>query len=130
MGAKSSTVYAISMKFPKVFGKGVSSIGVESKLHRQRKSYEQYSSYKEHVLGTELSLLSNGRNDLGYEFLWRALTPTKEASRFIKKESGHNVKSALRWIYTYETDNSSNEYDSRGGVSMQSKLEVAGMFDM
>lgn len=130
MGAKSSTVYSVSLDFPKVYGKGASAVGISSKVYRQRKSHEQYSSYTEQVLGTEFNLLRRGRSDVGYEFLWRALSPSEDASRFIRKEVGHNVKSAIRFTYSFDSnqDNDGDSSESKSGVFLRSRLEVAGGF--
>ena len=154
MGTKSTTSYSLSMFVPKLVDTRrsnadpeTSGVGVDARAYREKRVSVETSSYGEHVLGTSVTLLAapgsdyapargGARNDLAYEFVWREVSPTAGASRMIMRESGHNVKSAVRWTFVADSrdigdDDMLTHDEYNGGVvpgaAMRSQLEVAGL---
>ena len=133
--ATKSPKYAASLLVPKLVlisrggrdGTAESTgLGIDTKVFRQKAAREAHSSFTEAVLGWSMGIVpTTGRHELAYEFLWREVMPRADASMAIKREAGHNVKSAIRWTFAADSRDAPGAGDA--GVAIQSQLEVAGI---
>ncbi|CAL4953836.1 unnamed protein product [Urochloa decumbens] len=87
----------------------------------------KFSSYKERLLGLSFGLLSTMHRDLSYNLTWRTLTdPSQMASKSIRKQSGHNLLSAMK--YTYTIDQRDSHLRPTKGYAFVSTSQVGGLW--
>jgi outer membrane protein insertion porin family len=88
----------------------------------------KFSSYKEQLLGLSIGLLSTVRHDVSYNLSWRTLTdPSQLASKYIRRQLGHSLLSALR--YTYTMDQRDSSIRPTKGYAFVSTSQVGGLWD-
>lgn len=125
VGSQSTTTYTASFSIPRVLFAEL----IDISAFKRRQNAVKISSYTEENIGATLSLFANSRNEISYDFFIRELLPTMKASRHIKNQRGHNVKSSLRWNHIIDTDGDSNEdsVNGRSSTSLQNSFEIAGI---
>ncbi|XP_066366693.1 uncharacterized protein [Miscanthus floridulus] len=88
----------------------------------------KFSSYKERLLGLSFGLLSTRNHDLSYSLTWRSLTdPSHVSSKAIRRQLGHNLLSALKYIY--KIDKRDSHLRPTKGYAFQSTSQVGGLWN-
>lgn len=88
----------------------------------------KFSSYKERLLGLSFGLLSTRNHDLSYNLTWRTLTdPSHVSSKAIRRQLGHNLLSALKYIY--KIDKRDSHLRPTKGYAFQSTSQVGGLWN-
>ena len=74
-----------------------------ARLFMLSQDLQEFSSYKEQLLGMSLDLISTKHQDLVYTLGWRTLTdPSQMASRSIRRQLGHGLLSSLKYTFKYD----------------------------
>eukprot|EP01026_Neomeris_dumetosa_P027025 TRINITY_DN2200_c1_g1_i1.p1 TRINITY_DN2200_c1_g1~~TRINITY_DN2200_c1_g1_i1.p1 ORF type:complete len:528 (-),score=45.16 TRINITY_DN2200_c1_g1_i1:253-1638(-) len=96
------------------------------KLHQLNKRFISYSSYEQQVRGMQVYGQSgDGTHDIGYELDWLTLRdPSGRASKLVRSQLGHHLKSAIHWTYKQDT----RDYFGRPttGYALRNYCEVSG----
>ncbi|XP_040999800.1 sorting and assembly machinery component 50 homolog B-like [Juglans microcarpa x Juglans regia] len=88
--------------------------------------WQEFSSYKERLLGLSLGLLSTRHHDLVYNLGWRTLTdPSKMSSRSVRRQLGHSLLSSLK--YTFKIDRRNSPVRPIKGYAFVSTTQVGGL---
>ncbi|KAG6479442.1 hypothetical protein ZIOFF_062908 [Zingiber officinale] len=86
----------------------------------------KFSSYKEHLLGLSVGLISTKKHDLAYSLTWRnLLDPSRMSSKAIRSQLGHSLLSSIK--YTYKIDHRDSNVRPTRGYAFQSSSHIAGL---
>jgi outer membrane protein insertion porin family len=69
--------------------------------------------------------LINGQHDFTYEGTWRNLLPAVDTTFDIREQSGHTLKSSLK--YTCSIDRRTNQALPEDGGFLKTSVELAGL---
>jgi len=122
IGNERSNTYHLSLTQPRFRGtESVAELGIAQAI----RSFQKHSSVTEKSRGLQASV-SNGGHSFAYELAWRELGDLhKRASKTIRRQAGHAVKSAL--MHTYRLDARDNVGRPREGHFVKSQVELAGV---
>ncbi|KAI4306481.1 hypothetical protein L6164_029755 [Bauhinia variegata] len=88
--------------------------------------WQEFSSYKERLVGTSLGLFSTEHHDLAYTLGWRILTdPLQISSISIRRQLGHGLLSSLK--YTFKLDMRNSPDRPTKGYAFLSSTQLAGL---
>ncbi|KAL1290230.1 hypothetical protein HN51_058655 [Arachis hypogaea] len=103
-GANQTTEVSIGVYAPRL--KGLLTPLV-ARLSLLSQDWQEFSSYKEQLLGMSLGLISTRHHDLVYTLGWRTLTdPSQMSSRSIRRQLGHGLLSSLKYTFKFDRRNS------------------------
>lgn len=86
----------------------------------------KFSSYKEHLLGLSVGLISTKKHDLSYSLTWRnLLDPSRMSSKAIRSQLGHSLLSSIK--YTYRIDHRDSNVRPTRGYAFQSSSHIGGL---
>ncbi|PKI46693.1 sorting and assembly machinery component 50 homolog B-like [Punica granatum] len=87
----------------------------------------KYTSYNERSMGLSLGLLSSRNHDLTYNLAWRTLAdPSQMSSRPVRRQLGHGLSSALKYIFRFDRRNS--PVRPTQGYAFVSTTQLGGLF--
>lgn len=88
--------------------------------------WQEFSSYKEGLLGLSLCLFSTRHHDLVYNLGWRTLMdPSIMSSRSVRRQLGHGLLSSLK--YTFKIDRRNSPARPIKGYAFVSTTQVGGL---
>ncbi|XP_020983030.1 uncharacterized protein LOC107496983 [Arachis duranensis] len=88
--------------------------------------WQEFSSYKEQLLGASLGLISTKHHDVVYTLGWRTLTdPSQTSSRSIRRQLGHGLLSSLK--YTFKMDRRNSPIRPTRGYAFLSTTHLGGL---
>ncbi|MED6156796.1 hypothetical protein PIB30_017790 [Stylosanthes scabra] len=88
--------------------------------------WQEFSSYKEQLLGASIGLISTKHHDLVYTLGWRTLTdPSQTSSRSIRRQLGHSLLSSLK--YTFKMDRRNSSIRPTRGYAFLSTTHLGGL---
>ncbi|CAK8538338.1 unnamed protein product [Lathyrus sativus] len=88
--------------------------------------WQEFSSYKEQLLGMSLDLISTKHQDLVYTLGWRTLTdPLQMASKSVRRQLGHGLLSSLK--YTLKFDRRDSPIRPTKGYAFVSTTHFGGL---
>ncbi|CAN8257094.1 unnamed protein product [Cochlearia groenlandica] len=97
-----------------------------SRVYLSTQDWLKFSSYKERALGLSLGILSSKYHELVYNIALRNLIdPTQMASRYIRRQLGHNLVSALK--YSFKVDERNSSLRPTRGYSFISTSQIGGL---
>ncbi|XP_027337974.1 sorting and assembly machinery component 50 homolog B-like [Abrus precatorius] len=97
-----------------------------ARLSMLSQDWQEFSSYKEQLLGMSLGLISTKHHDLVYTLGWRTLTdPSQLSSRSIRRQLGHGLLSSLK--YTFKIDRRNSPIRPTKGYAFLSTTHVGGL---
>ncbi|GAU46891.1 hypothetical protein TSUD_133900 [Trifolium subterraneum] len=103
-GANQATEVSLGLYAPRLKG---TSNPVVARLSMLSQDWQEFSSYKEQLLGMSLGLISTKHHDLAYTLGWRTLTdPLQMASRSVRRQLGHGLLSSLKYTFKIDRRNS------------------------
>ncbi|KAK7379392.1 hypothetical protein VNO80_04851 [Phaseolus coccineus] len=97
-----------------------------ARLSMLSQDWQEFSSYKEQLLGLSLGLISTRHHDLVYTLGWRTLTdPLQMSSRSIRRQLGHGLLSSLK--YTFKIDRRNSPIRPTKGYAFLSTTHFGGL---
>lgn len=103
-GANQATEVSVGVYAPRLKGLLTPLVARISMLSQD---WQEFSSYKERMLGMSLGLISTKHHDLAYTLGWRTLTdPSQMSSRSIRRQIGHGLLSSLKYTFKFDRRNS------------------------
>ncbi|KAB1217646.1 hypothetical protein CJ030_MR3G012219 [Morella rubra] len=88
--------------------------------------WQEFSSYRERMLGLSLGLFSTRCHDLVYNLGWRSLTdPSQMSSMSVRRQLGHSLLSSLK--YTFKLDRRNSPVRPLKGYAFVSTTQVGGL---
>ncbi|KAK7311198.1 hypothetical protein RJT34_09180 [Clitoria ternatea] len=122
-GANQATEVSVGVYAPRL--KGLLTPLV-ARLSMLSQDWQEFSSYKEQLLGLSLGLISTKHHDLAYTLGWRILTdPSQMSSRSIRRQLGHGLLSSLK--YTFKFDRRNSPIRPTKGYAFLSTTHVGGL---
>lgn len=99
---------------------------IVARISMLSKDWQEFSSYKEQLLGASLGLISTKHHDLVYTLGWRTLTdPSQMSSRSIRRQLGHGLLSSLK--YTFKIDRRNSPIRPTKGYAFLSTTHFGGL---
>jgi len=97
-----------------------------ARLSMLSQDWQETSSYKDHLVGASLGLISTKHHDLAYTLGWRTLAdPSQMSSRSIRRQLGHGLVSSLK--YTFKIDRRNSPIRPTKGYAFLSSTHVGGL---
>ncbi|WJX32473.1 hypothetical protein P8452_20794 [Trifolium repens] len=122
-GANQATEVSLGLYAPRLKG---TSNPVVARLSMLSQDWQEFSSYKEQLLGMSLGLISTEHHDLAYTLGWRTLTdPLQMASRSVRRQLGHGLLSSLK--YTFKIDRRNSPIRPTKGHAFVSTTHLGGL---
>jgi len=122
-GANQATEVSLGLYAPRLKG---TSNPIVARLSMLSQDWQEFSSYKEQLLGMSLGLISTKHHDLAYTFGWRTLTdPLQMASRSVRRQLGHGLVSSLK--YTFKIDRRNSPIRPTKGLAFVSTTHLGGL---
>ncbi|KAK7281117.1 hypothetical protein RIF29_08826 [Crotalaria pallida] len=122
-GANQATELSVGLYAPRLKG---TLTPLVARLSMLSQDWQEFSSYKEQLLGLSLGLISTKRHDLSYTLGWRTLTdPSQMSSRSIRRQLGHGLLSSLK--YTYKVDRRNSPIRPTKGYAFLSTTHLGGL---
>ncbi|KAK7305903.1 hypothetical protein VNO77_43815 [Canavalia gladiata] len=122
-GANQATEVSVGVYAPRL--KGLLTPLV-ARLSLLSQDWQEFSSYKEQLLGMSLGLISTKHHDLVYTLGWRTLTdPSQLSSRTIRRQLGHGLLSSLK--YTFKIDRRNSPIRPTKGYAFLSTTHFGGL---
>ncbi|CAL0304743.1 unnamed protein product [Lupinus luteus] len=122
-GANQATELSVGVYAPRLKG---SLTPLVARLSMLSQDWQEFSSYKEQLLGLSLGLISTKHHDLAYTLGWRTLTdPSQMSSRSIRRQLGHGLLSSLK--YTYKVDRRNSPIRPTKGYAFVSTTHFGGL---
>ncbi|KAG4934861.1 hypothetical protein GLYMA_18G025400v4 [Glycine max] len=122
-GANQTTEVSVGVYAPRL--KGLLTPFV-ARLSMLSQDWQEFSSYKEQLLGLSLGLISTRHHDLVYTLGWRTLTdPSQMSSRSIRRQLGHGLLSSLK--YTFKIDRRNSPIRPTNGYAFLSTTHFGGL---
>ncbi|XP_019437565.1 PREDICTED: sorting and assembly machinery component 50 homolog isoform X2 [Lupinus angustifolius] len=122
-GANQATELSVGVYAPRLKG---SLTPLVARLSILSQDWQEFSSYKEQLLGMSLGLISTKHHDLAYTLGWRTLTdPSQMSSRSIRRQLGHGLLSSLK--YTYKVDRRNSPIRPTKGHAFLSTTHFGGL---
>ncbi|CAJ2644096.1 unnamed protein product [Trifolium pratense] len=122
-GANQATEVSLGLYAPRLKG---TSNPVVARLSMLSQDWQEFSSYKEQLLGMSLGLISTKHHDLAYTLGWRTLTdPLQMASRSVRRQLGHGLLSSLK--YTFKIDRRNSPIRPTKGHAFVSTTHLGGL---
>ncbi|KAG6496231.1 hypothetical protein ZIOFF_044079 [Zingiber officinale] len=86
----------------------------------------KFSSYKEHLLGLSVGLISTRKHELTYNLTWCSLLdPSSIPSKSIRSQLGHSLLSSIR--YSCKIDHRDSKVRPTRGYAFSSTSQIAGL---
>ncbi|KAJ0987633.1 hypothetical protein J5N97_005989 [Dioscorea zingiberensis] len=105
---------------------GALSTPIMARVSLLTQDWLKFSSYKEHLLGLSLGLLSTRHHELTYNLTWRTLTdPSQMASKLVRRQLGHSLLSSIKYIF--KIDKRDSHLRPRRGYAFLSSSQIAGL---
>ncbi|CAI8597364.1 unnamed protein product [Vicia faba] len=99
---------------------------IAARLSMLSQDWQEFSSYKEQLLGMSLGLISTKHHDLAYTLGWRTLTdPLQMSSRSVRRQLGHGLLSSLK--YTFKIDRRNSPIRPTKGHAFVSTTHLGGL---
>ncbi|KAJ4953012.1 hypothetical protein NE237_029844 [Protea cynaroides] len=99
---------------------------VTARISLLSQDWLKFSSYKEHLLGLSVGLISTRNHDLSYNLTWRNLTdPSQMSSRSIRRQLGHSLLSSLK--YSFKVDKRDSPLRPKRGYAFLSTTQIGGL---
>lgn len=96
-GASSSSTYSALYEQPRLAGTDVS---LDARVFQSLECFKKLSSFNVTSRGMSLGLTGDGPATMEYTLAWREINdPTRMASRAVRKQLGHSLKSSLTHVY-------------------------------
>ncbi|OIV97430.1 hypothetical protein TanjilG_16191 [Lupinus angustifolius] len=122
-GANQATELSVGVYAPRLKG---SLTPLVARLSMLSQDWQEFSSYKERMLGLSLGLISTKHHDLAYTLGWRTLTdPSQMSSMSIRRQLGHGLLSSLK--YTYKVDRRNSPIRPTKGYAFLSTTQFGGL---
>ncbi|XP_004500508.1 uncharacterized protein [Cicer arietinum] len=122
-GASQATEVSVGVYAPRLKG---TSTPIVARLSMLSQDWQEFSSYKEQLLGMSLGLISTKYHDLVYTLGWRTLTdPSQMSSRSIRRQLGHGLLSSLK--YTFKIDRRNSAIRPTKGHAFVSTTHLGGL---
>ncbi|KAE9587727.1 putative bacterial surface antigen (D15), POTRA domain, BamA/TamA [Lupinus albus] len=122
-GANQATELSVGVYAPRLKG---SLTPLVARLSMLSQDWQEFSSYKEQLLGMSFGLISTKHHDLAYTLGWRTLTdPSQMSSRSIRRKLGHGLLSSLK--YTYKVDRRNSPIRPTKGYALLSTTHFGGL---
>ncbi|KAK7387470.1 hypothetical protein VNO78_28302 [Psophocarpus tetragonolobus] len=122
-GANQGTEVSVGVYAPRL--KGLLT-PLAARLSMLSQDWQEFSSYKEQLLGLSLGLISSRHHDLVYTLGWRTLTdPSQISSRSIRRQLGHGLLSSLK--YTFKIDRRNSPIRPTNGYAFLSTTHFGGL---
>ncbi|TKY47568.1 Sorting and assembly machinery component 50-like [Spatholobus suberectus] len=122
-GANQATEVSVGVYAPRL--KGLLTPLV-ARLSMLSQDWQEFSSYKEQLLGLSLGLISTRHHDFVYTLGWRTLTdPSQMSSRSIRRQLGHGLLSSLK--YTFKIDWRNSPIRPTNGYAFLSTTHFGGL---
>ncbi|XP_045832847.1 SAM50-like protein gop-3 [Trifolium pratense] len=97
-----------------------------ARIFMSSQDWQDFSSYKEKLMGMSLDLISTKHQDLVYTLGWRTLTdPSQMASRSTRRQLGHGLLSSLK--YTFKFDRRDSPFRPTKGYAFVSTTRLGGL---
>ncbi|EIE18252.1 hypothetical protein COCSUDRAFT_60448 [Coccomyxa subellipsoidea C-169] len=123
LGMNNLTEFSISVSKPRLRGQARN---LTAGVYQKRRSFREYSSYSEETRGGTASIFSpDGTHAVAYDLAWRSIRAEAEASRAVREQTGHKLKSALSYIFRHYTLDDLHYPTS--GIGFRSSTEVSGL---
>ncbi|XP_061376624.1 uncharacterized protein LOC133318617 [Gastrolobium bilobum] len=122
-GANQATEVSVGVYAPRL--KGLLTPLV-ARLSMLSQDWQEFSSYKEQLMGLSLGLISTKHHDLVYTLGWRTLTdPLQMSSRSIRRQLGHGLLSSLK--HTFKIDRRNSPIRPTEGYAFLSTTHFGGL---
>lgn len=101
---------------------------ISARISLLKQDLLKLSSYKEHLMGLSVGLISTRYHDLAYNLTWRTLKdPSRMASKSIRRNLGHSLLSSLK--YTFKFDRRDSHLRPTSGYAFMSTSQIGGIGD-
>ena len=122
-GHERSSTYTLAWNQPRVNNLDVD---VVTRAFQQVSTSTRLSSFDETTRGVAVAAVGGGPARVEYELAWREITdPTKLASKQIRHQLGHTLKSSV--AYTYHVDERDRPSRPSAGYLARVRAELAGL---
>lgn len=101
---------------------------ISARISLLTQDWLKLSSYKEHLMGLSVGLISTRYHDLAYNLTWRNLRdPSRMSSKSIRRNLGHSLLSSLK--YTFKIDERDSHLRPTSGYAFMSTSHIGGIGD-
>ncbi|KAE9614984.1 hypothetical protein Lal_00048435 [Lupinus albus] len=122
-GANQATEMSIGVNAPRTKGFLAPLV---ARIFMLSQDWQEFSSYKQQLLGASLGLISTKHHDLVYTLGWHILTdPSQVSSRSIRRQLGHGLLSSLK--YTFKIDKRNSSIRPTKGYAFLSTTHFGGL---
>ena len=122
-GASLSSTYSALWRQPKLYG---SDVNLDVRAFQALECFKKLSSFDVTSRGISVGLTGDGPGMLDYTIAWRDVQdPTRAASRGVRRQLGHSLKSAL--THTYVADHLDRPVRPMTGYLWKIRSELAGI---
>ena len=122
-GASLSSTYSALWRQPKLYG---SDVNLDVRAFQALECFKKLSSFDVTSRGISVDLTGDGPGTLDYTIAWRDVQdPTRAASRGVRRQLGHSLKSAL--THTYVSDHLDRPVRPMTGYLWKVRSELAGI---
>jgi len=122
-GQNSSSTYSAAWEQPKLYG---SDVNLDARAFQSVECFKKLSSFDVTSRGIRVGVAGDGPGTVDYEIAWRDVQdPTRMASREVRRQLGHSLKSAV--THTYVSDRLDRQVRPTSGYLWKIRSELAGI---